>query len=112
MRSAVSLVCSLVLACLLASTGGGRGQETSSQPPVFRTGVDVLQLDVTVLDRDRRPVRGLTAKDFTILEDGQRRSIVGFSGVELAPPPSGPPAGLALIGPDVTTNALPQGVSS
>ena len=38
--------------------------------PTFRTGVDVVQLDVTVLDKDRHPVRGLTAEDFTILERG------------------------------------------
>jgi hypothetical protein len=39
----------------------------------FRAGVDLIQIDVSVLGRDRRPVRGLTAADFSLLEDGQPR---------------------------------------
>jgi hypothetical protein len=46
----------------------GRPQD-SAQLPRFRSGVDVVTLDITVLDRDRRPVRGLRA-DFTVLDDG------------------------------------------
>ena len=38
----------------------------SDQIPTFRTGIDVIQLDVTVLGKDHLPVRGLTASDFTI----------------------------------------------
>ena len=30
---------------------------SSPQEPTFRAGVDVVQLDVTVLDGDRQPVR-------------------------------------------------------
>jgi VWFA-related protein len=57
--------------------------------PTFRTGVDVVQLDVTVLDKDRHPVRGLTADDFTILERGKPQPIVAFSAVDVpAPAPS------------------------
>jgi TonB family protein len=33
-------------------------------------GPEMVTLDVSVLDRDHRPVRGLTAADFTVLEDG------------------------------------------
>jgi hypothetical protein len=43
----------------------------------FRGGIDLVHLDVTVPDRDRRPVRGLTAEDFEVYEDGAlRRSSV------------------------------------
>ena len=55
----------------------------------FRAGTDLVQVDVSVLDGKRRPVRGLTAADFTIFEDGQPRDIHAFSKVYLAqsPPP-------------------------
>lgn len=36
----------------------------------FRTGVELVQLDVAVLDDQRVPVRGLTAADFTVVESG------------------------------------------
>src|SRR3972149_5122737 len=54
-------------------------QPQPSQSPVFRLAIDLVHLDVSVLDRDRRPVRGLTEKDFTVLEDGQPQPIVVFS---------------------------------
>src|SRR5262249_14269282 len=56
--------------------------------PTFRTGVDVVELDVTVLDKDRHPVKGLTAEDFTILERGKPQTIVAFSAVDVPAPVS------------------------
>ena len=40
-------------------------------------------LDVSVLDKDRRPVRGLTAADFTILEDGKPQDIRTFKAIDM-----------------------------
>ena len=51
--------------------------------PNFRGGTDLVQVDVSVLDRKRHPVRGLTVRDFTIFEDGQPRDIQAFSEVSL-----------------------------
>jgi VWFA-related protein len=81
----------------------------TAQLPTFRTGVDAIQLDVSVLDKDRRPVRGLTAADFTVLEDGKPREVVAFSAVELPALPDAPPAGVETVPPDVTRNDLPAG---
>src|SRR3954465_8626489 len=65
---------------------------STPQPPTFRTGIDIVQLDVTVLDKDRHPVRGLTANDFTILDRGRSQPIVAFSAVDVpAPAPSAAP---------------------
>jgi VWFA-related protein len=52
-------------------------------PPTFRAGVEAVVLDVSVLDKDRRPVRGLTAADFTILEDGKAQDIRTFKAIDM-----------------------------
>ena len=54
------------------------------KPPVFRTRIDLMQLDVTVLDKNGQPVRGLTKDDFTLLEDNWPQTIEGFTAVDLA----------------------------
>jgi VWFA-related protein len=48
----------------------------SDQPPVFRTGVEVLPIDVTVLDREGRQVVDLTAADFQVEVDGKPRKVL------------------------------------
>jgi len=52
--------------------------------PTLRVGVDVVQVDVSVLDDKRRPVVGLTAADFTVLEDGRPRPVTVFTPVVIA----------------------------
>lgn len=76
----------------------------SSQSPPFRAGVDIVQLDVSVLDKDRRPVKGLTAADFTVLENGKAQPIVSFEEVEVpgVPPDAAPWVREADV--DVVTN--------
>ena len=74
------------------------------KPPVFRTRVDLLQLDVTVLDKTGKPVRGLTQDDFIVLEDKQPQTIQAFTAVDI--PETPPPAAVwaNTVAPDVTTN--------
>jgi len=74
------------------------------QKPVFKSSVDLVTLDVTVLDGNRRPIRGLTPSDFTVLEDGSRQQIAVFNAVEI--PDVEPPktAWLRDVAPDVRTN--------
>jgi VWFA-related protein len=103
------------IVCVLASwlallAGAPAGQQLPTpQPPTFRTEIDAVQIDISVLDKDRRPIRGLTAADFTVLEDGQPRRIVAFQAIELPPVPATPPAGAASIAADVSRNDLPDG---
>jgi VWFA-related protein len=77
----------LAAAALAAFTAASVAAHGTSPPQqeVFRTGVDVVHLDVTVLDARQQPVRGLTADDFTILEDGKPQSIVTFVPVDVPP---------------------------
>jgi VWFA-related protein len=77
------------------------------QRPPFRTGVELVQLDVAVLDDQRVPVRGLTAADFTVLESGQPKSIRSFSAIDLpARDHSTDAAWTNSVPPDVATNVV------
>ena len=70
------------LLALVAITLPVRAQSPAPQP-TFRGGTDLVQVDVSVLDGKRHPVRGLTAADFSIFEDGQPREIQAFTEVNL-----------------------------
>jgi VWFA-related protein len=76
----------------------------ADQLPTFRTGIDVVELDVTVLDKDRHPVKGLTAGDFTILDCGKPQPIVAFSEVDVPPPVSYPASWMREAPLDVVSN--------
>ena len=94
-----AFVCGGALAVVVA-------QGADQRLPSFRSGIDVVRLDVSVLDKTRRPLLDLTAADFTITVDGIVQPIVGFDAVVL--PPREPPtaAWMRDVAPDVTTNAL------
>src|ERR1041384_5558421 len=70
----------LFVTCIAASVLVAQSQQ---QPPQFRAGVDVFQLEVTVLDRNHDPVRGLKASKFSVLENGKPQKIVSFDEVEV-----------------------------
>jgi VWFA-related protein len=84
----------LVLAVLLTSAHGLTGQQTGQPPaapprPAFRSGVNLVLVDVVVRDRSGAFVKGLTANDFELREDGVRQQIVSFAYDEVradAPP--------------------------
>jgi hypothetical protein len=59
-----------------------------TQPPTFRTGVDLVQVDVVVVDKDGRHVRGLAAPDFALRDRGRSQPIATFEeiGHEHRPP--------------------------
>ena len=48
----------------------------SSQQPTFRTGVDLVTVDVAVVDSRGNPVEDLRAPDFAVKIDGQMRRVV------------------------------------
>lgn len=50
-------------------------QPGSAQRPVFRSGVDLVTIDVTVVDRDGKPVSGLKPEDFSVSLDGEKRAV-------------------------------------
>lgn len=82
------------------------GARQEPQQPVFRAGVDLIELDVSVLDSSRRPVRGLTAADFTVTENGQPQRIVAISHVDLAEHDPARSARMRYVARDVAANDL------
>jgi VWFA-related protein len=74
---------------------------------VFRAGVELIQLDVSVLNDKREPVRGLTLQDFTVLENGVPRPIRAFTAVDLpARTRASEPAWAGAAPPDIATNQI------
>lgn len=78
----------------------------SPQQPVFRGEVDVIRLDVSVLDKDRRPVHGLTVDDFTVTEDGKPQRLVAVSEIDTAERDPAPSAWMRHVPRDVVANDL------
>lgn len=66
--------------CLLLLAAPAAFQQ--QQPPTFRTGAEIVRVDVTVLDRNGKPVLDLTADDFAVFEDGVPQKIQTFQLVE------------------------------
>ena len=73
------MIRAIALLTLLAATTAGAMQ------PTFSTRVDGVRVDVLVTDASRRPLRGLTAADFTIRDNGvpQQVDIVSFGETSL-----------------------------
>jgi len=98
------------LACLLAVLAAAHTGAQAPQPPdpqqIFRTGVDLVRLDVSVLDRNRQPIHGLRAEDFTVLEDGRPQPVVAFAAVDIPSPPPVAAEWMRAVGSDVATNQL------
>src|SRR5881392_3676359 len=73
----------LVVAVLLFATplfgqnsAQSNAQSAQPQQPTFRTGVDVITVDVGAVDGRGQPVTDLHAPEFTVKVDGQVRRIV------------------------------------
>ena len=60
---------------------------TAQQRSVFKSGRDVISVDVVVRDKSGSVVRGLTAADFEIREDGRPQDVVSFSFEEISTKP-------------------------
>ena len=81
------------LCAFAAATLGAQQPQT----PVFRASVEVSSIDVGVVDRDGKPIAGLTPSDFTVQVDGAPRRVLTAEWVSLVTParpePPPPPPG-------------------
>jgi VWFA-related protein len=65
-------VCGLILAGALVHAAG-------DSVPLFRTGVDLVALNVVVTDSRQKPVAGLNAQNFAVFEDGVQQDVSFFA---------------------------------
>ena len=84
---------------VVAATSAVAQSPGQPQTPVFRGGVDLVTVDLTVVDGDGKPILGLATSDVTVLVDGSPRRIASFA---YTPPPASPQR------PDATTGRLAE----
>ena len=85
-------ILSVLVALSVAGPGASQLLAQSDQAPVFRSGVEVMEVDVTVVDAKGMPVRDLRAPEFTVTIDGQPRRVVSAEFISDSTTPSGEPA--------------------
>lgn len=77
------IVC--LTALVLTATSGVWGQSAAPQRPLFRSGQNLILVDVSVRDKKGQPIDGLTAADFEVVENGKSQEIVTFAYEKVAP---------------------------
>jgi VWFA-related protein len=69
---------SLVAAVVLLLSATPRAQTVRKPPPVFRSGTELVLVNVVVRDRSGGIVRGLRQEDFALSEDDKAQTITSF----------------------------------
>lgn len=73
------------LAALGLVLGSSIASAQTSQQPVFRGGVDVVEVDVSVVNDNGRPITDLLGPDFNVTVDGQTRRVVSAQFLSMRP---------------------------
>jgi VWFA-related protein len=75
MKTLLAALAAFLVAAPLAAQGQS-GADNQAQQPTFRTGVDVITVDVGAIDSRGQPVTDLHAPEFTVKIDGQPRRVI------------------------------------
>jgi VWFA-related protein len=87
-----------------AVLAGGVTLAAQSSQPVFRSGVELVTIDVVATSTDGKPVHGLKAEDFELSEDGLPQPIRTFQFIDASQPDDG-----SVMPPGVVSNATEPG---
>ena len=73
---------------LIVLTALAIGAQQPTPLPTFRAAVDLVHFPVTVIDKQGKPITGLTADDFQIVENGKKQAVkyCAAGNLEDAPP--------------------------
>jgi len=75
-------------AALAAGTGAAQSPQASQSVP-FRSGIELIAIDVSVVDKTGAPLRALGSDQFEVTVDGRPRRVISAELVDHAPPPGG-----------------------
>ncbi len=78
----------LMAGFLTVLVSGQEARDQEQPPPVFRTGTNLVRVDVSVMDKAGRPIRSLTADDFELRENGEVQAITSFKLVDATGQPT------------------------
>ena len=87
----VCLACVWILGLLCMPSYAQQAEEGAAeqeQRPVFRTGTELVRVDVSVLDKSGNPVESLSADDFELRENGELQNITSFRLVQATGQPT------------------------
>ena len=73
-----ALIFAVVLAIIICTPTAAQDESDK----VFKVDTDLAVFEVTVTDKNGKPMRGLTASDFRVMEDGIERPIDFFQPIE------------------------------
>jgi len=103
-----------MLAVAVAVAGGlGRPDAASpqtAQAPVFRSGIELISIDVSVVDKSGNPIRQLRPDQFEVTVDGKPRRVVTAEFVDFVPAPPvsvAPGAAPGIPAPAYSSNETP-----
>lgn len=82
-RAAILLVLPLLLVSVMSAQQAPSSSDTAAASQgVFRSGTNLVPLNITVTDSGRQFVKGLKAADFSVYEDGVEQSVQFFEATE------------------------------
>ena len=106
-RTVIGAFAGIIAAATLAAT---KANTAPQDLPTFKSGVQLIDVDVVVTDKDGNPVKDLTRDDFEIIEHGRPQEVRTFTLIDLPIEPlSVLTARRGQVEPDVVTNTQPEG---
>jgi len=99
---------STLLGC--AAIAATAAMSAQAPVPIFRSGTDVVEVDVQVVDKSGKPITGLGLDDFTLTVDGTRRPVTSVDELTFRvetseTPEASDPAELAVRAASYSSNA-------
>lgn len=100
--------CAAALLAGVLITGLSATQSTQDRPR-FRAGVDLVQIDVVALDKDRHPVHGLTPADFMLLDRTKVQQTATFKEMTIGGSGAADPTTAVAHVPDLASGTMVLG---
>ena len=88
---AVLALSAAAISCTTVGFAQSQTENAGQDAPLIRLDVRRVPVDLVVLDKQGKPVKGLTRDDFTVKEDGNPQQVMSFDSVDGSAPSYVPP---------------------